>query len=320
MTQVFARYAKDMLEKQTYPEVRRSPTVARPSRPTTSPPGRSACCSASTRVFVQDARCRPMKMTSVDGAPKIAGEVTGSGTALRVRLQRRRRGDRDQPAAEGRRARRVRRPVARRGHRHRARQDRADREGLRAEREGFGRVASDQRRTANDERRVSCAARGMYQPWTGGNMDEGWTRWVLEQYEFNLTLDPQRRHPRRQAAAEVRRDHPRRPGPARDRRRATTPATIRPEYRGGIGDAGRRAACKQFVADGGTLVTLGDACDLAIEQLPIPVREPEEGADARSALRAGHDPQARGRHRSTRSATAWPPTPTASTSTARSSS
>src|SRR5205823_2256732 len=27
----------------------------------------------------------------------------------------------------------------------------------------------------------------MYQPWTGGNMDEGWTRWVLEHYEFNLT-------------------------------------------------------------------------------------------------------------------------------------
>ena len=28
MTQVFARYAKDMLEKQTYPEVRRAPDVA----------------------------------------------------------------------------------------------------------------------------------------------------------------------------------------------------------------------------------------------------------------------------------------------------
>ena len=28
MTQVFARYAKDMLEKQTYPEVRRSADVA----------------------------------------------------------------------------------------------------------------------------------------------------------------------------------------------------------------------------------------------------------------------------------------------------
>ena len=28
---------------------------------------------------------------------------------------------------------------------------------------------------------------GLYAPWTGGNMDEGWTRWVLEQYEFAPT-------------------------------------------------------------------------------------------------------------------------------------
>ena len=28
MTQVFARYAKDLLEKQTYPEVRRAPNSA----------------------------------------------------------------------------------------------------------------------------------------------------------------------------------------------------------------------------------------------------------------------------------------------------
>ena len=25
---------------------------------------------------------------------------------------------------------------------------------------------------------------GLYYPWTGGSTDEGWTRWVLEQYEF----------------------------------------------------------------------------------------------------------------------------------------
>ena len=43
---------------------------------------------------------------------------------LRLRLQGRRFGDRDQPAAEGRRARLVRRPVARRGQRHRADEDR----------------------------------------------------------------------------------------------------------------------------------------------------------------------------------------------------
>src|SRR5438105_878239 len=27
----------------------------------------------------------------------------------------------------------------------------------------------------------------VYAPWTGGNIDEGWTRWVLEQYEFPYT-------------------------------------------------------------------------------------------------------------------------------------
>jgi hypothetical protein len=28
---------------------------------------------------------------------------------------------------------------------------------------------------------------GMYDTWNGGNMDEGWTRWVLEQYGFRST-------------------------------------------------------------------------------------------------------------------------------------
>ena len=27
---------------------------------------------------------------------------------------------------------------------------------------------------------------GLYQPWTG-SMDEGWSRWVLEQYGFSFT-------------------------------------------------------------------------------------------------------------------------------------
>ena len=51
---------------------------------------------------------------------------------------------------------------------------------------------------------------------------------------------------------------------------------IRPEYRGGIGDAGIESL-KQFVADGGTLITLGNASDLAIERLPIPVRNLKKG-------------------------------------------
>src|SRR5439155_21954434 len=53
-------------------------------------------------------------------------------------------------------------------------------------------------------------------------------------------------------------------------------AAIRPEYRGGIGEQGVDSL-KQFVADGGTLVALGNACDLAIERLPIPVRNLKKG-------------------------------------------
>jgi hypothetical protein len=134
----------------------------------------------------------------------------------------------------------------------------------------------------------------MYQPWTGGNMDEGWTRWVLEQYEFNLTsihnADIRAGRLRQKFDAIIVADQA-----ARDIIDGYEAPSIRPEYRGGIGEAGLEQL-KQFVADGGTLVTMGNACDLAIEKLPIPVRNLKKGPDARPALRPRHHPQARGRH------------------------
>jgi hypothetical protein len=42
----------------------------------------------------------------------------------------------------------------------------------------------------------------------GGNMDEGWTRWVLEQYGFRSTRLHRRRRQGRRALRQVRRDHP----------------------------------------------------------------------------------------------------------------
>ena len=51
---------------------------------------------------------------------------------------------------------------------------------------------------------------------------------------------------------------------------------VRPEYRGGIGDDGVEAL-KKFVAEGGTLVTLGAASDFAIENFPVPVRNAKRG-------------------------------------------
>jgi glutamine amidotransferase-like uncharacterized protein len=51
---------------------------------------------------------------------------------------------------------------------------------------------------------------------------------------------------------------------------------VRPEYRGGIGDEGVKAL-KAFVAQGGTLVMLGNACDFAIDQFPLPVKNLKRG-------------------------------------------
>ena len=115
----------------------------------------------------------------------------------------------------------------------------------------------------------------MYQPWTGGNMDEGWTRWVLEQYEFNLTsihnADVRAGKLRQKFDAIIVADQN-----PRDIIEGYDAPVIRPEYRGGIGDEGVNSL-KQFVADGGTLITMGNACDLAIEKLPIPVRNLKKG-------------------------------------------
>ena len=106
-------------------------------------------------------------------------------------------------------------------------------------------------------------------------MDEGWTRWVLEHYEFTVTsihnADVGSGKLRRKFDAVILADQD-----ARAIVDGYDAATIRPEYRGGIGEVGVNSL-KQFVADGGTLIAMGNACDLAIEHLPIPVRNLKKG-------------------------------------------
>src|SRR4029078_5033932 len=99
---------------------------------------------------------------------------------------------------------------------------------------------------------------GMYSPWTGGNMDEGWTRWVLEQYEFNLTtlhnddVRPGRLHDKYDVI--ILPDQA--PRAIVD---GSAGQGIRPEYRGGLGDEGS-AALRQFLGPGGALGTRGSRC------------------------------------------------------------
>jgi hypothetical protein len=272
MTQVFARYAKDMLEKQTYPEVRRSPTSA-PEPPYDVTAWSLGMLLGVDTVFVKSA-LPAMKMTRVDGAPKIAGDVTGTGTrfafdykgpdsaiAINRLLKEGARLSFDAPSHV----------VATNISRTRI-------EGV-ARELGLNVKASEVRSSKSEVRSDAVTFHAprvaMYQPWTGGNMDEGWTRWVLEQYEFNLTsihnADIRAGKLRQKFDAIIIADQD-----PRSILEGYEASQIRPEYRGGIGDAGLEQL-KQFVADGGTLVTMGNACDLAIEKLPIPVRNLKKG-------------------------------------------
>jgi hypothetical protein len=272
MTQVFARYAKDMLEKQTYPEVRRAAN-APPEPPYDVTAWSLGMLLGVDTVFVKDP-LPAVRMTKVEGLPKTAGEVSGNGSHFAFDYK-----GPDSAIAINRLLKDGAR-VAFDGP-SRVSVSGASRSRMDQLAKDFGLTvkASEVRSTKSEVRGEGTAFHAprvaMYQPWTGGNMDEGWTRWVLEQYEFNLTsihnADIRAGKLRQRFDAIIIADQ----DPRGIIDGFDAPA-IRPEYRGGIGESGLDHL-KQFIADGGTIVTMGSACDLAIERLPIPVRNLKKG-------------------------------------------
>ena len=125
-------------------------------------------------------------------------------------------------------------------------------------------------------REVKKARVGMYQRYYGGNMDEGWTRLVLEKFSFPYAtlMD-----------AEIKKGNLRDrydviilPDDSPDIIQGEVPERYRryisavpPEYRSGIGQEGVDAL-KDFVEKGGTLVTLGRASGLAIDKFSLRAR------------------------------------------------
>ncbi len=112
---------------------------------------------------------------------------------------------------------------------------------------------------------------GVYQGWAA-SMDEGWTRLVLEEFDY--------------AYASLANEDVRSPD-LRDRFDViilpseipldrlvdgSTDDETPPEYRGGIGEEGVESL-KAFVRGGGTLVTLERADELVIERFGVPVRD-----------------------------------------------
>ncbi len=114
---------------------------------------------------------------------------------------------------------------------------------------------------------------GMVQRYYGGNMDEGWTRWLLEDFQIPYTtlLDAAIR------AGNLNRNYDVIILPEDDVGMMTGEATREraaeypPEYRSGFGDEGV-AALEAFVRNGGTLVTFAGAGDLPIQRFGLPVR------------------------------------------------
>lgn len=116
---------------------------------------------------------------------------------------------------------------------------------------------------------------GLYKSWVA-NIDEGWTRWILERvgfaYEtlsdedvreselsrFDVIILPD------QSSESILHGH--------------RPGTMPPPYTGGIGLEGA-LRLKRFVEAGGWLLTLDDASDLAIEAFGLPVRNVVQGLD-----------------------------------------
>ena len=301
MTQVFARYAKDMLEKQTYPEVRRAPNEP-PEPPYDVTAWSLGMLLDVNTVFVKKPLPAGLKMTAVTDLPGMPGSVTGSGprftfgydgpdtaAAMNRLLKAGAHLAFDmEPAAPAARASSESSSGAARASGGEAPRAVIDVTGV--SRTEIEQVAKDYGlavRTAapstqhpapstqHPEIPFKAPRIGMYQPWTGGNMDEGWTRWVLEQYGFNNTpihnADIKAGKLRERFDAIILADQS-----PRDILDGFDAPAIRPEYRGGIGHDGL-ASLKRFLADGGTLITMGSACDLAIDELPIPVKDIKKG-------------------------------------------
>lgn len=125
---------------------------------------------------------------------------------------------------------------------------------------------------------------GLYRPWDA-SMDEGWTRWVLERYDFAFTS---------LYNADVL------AGGLVDRYDVIVIAdmgadqilegfargSVPPRYAGGIGPEGVREL-DRFVREGGTLVTLNNSSEFAIEQLHLPVKNVIDGLEPTDYFQSG---------------------------------
>ncbi len=123
-----------------------------------------------------------------------------------------------------------------------------------------------------------------YKPWRA-SMDEGWTRWLFDQYGFSYATITNTDFQagelgQRFDAILLASDSP------RGLRDGYAKGSVPPRYEGGIGDDGVRAL-DVFVRNGGTLICLNASSDFAIEQLHLPVKNVVAGLDSKEFFASG---------------------------------
>ncbi len=110
---------------------------------------------------------------------------------------------------------------------------------------------------------------GLYRPFMA-SMDEGWTRWMLERYGFEVVnLTPKDFRGRGALADRI--DSLVIADEARGLMEGYTTGMVPPQFEGGIGEDGVRAI-DSFVKDGGTLVCFNRATAFAIQHFGLPVK------------------------------------------------
>jgi hypothetical protein len=119
---------------------------------------------------------------------------------------------------------------------------------------------------------------GLYQSFAG-NMDEGWTRWLLEEFGFAYTTlhnaDIQAGDLKSRFDTIVFADEQ-----ANLMANGRNANAMPPEYTGGIGEKGAEAL-RQFATSGGTLVFLNKASDYAVRNLGVKAANLLNGAAAK---------------------------------------
>lgn len=121
---------------------------------------------------------------------------------------------------------------------------------------------------------------GLYRRYLAGNMDEGWTRFLLEQYKFpfdqlydkDLTASNLENYD----VVILPSDNMARLTGSNEEYAAEFP----PEYRSGLKDD-ETEALDEFVKNGGSLVVLGDAGEYAIDKFKLPITNAVDGIDSK---------------------------------------